>query len=159
MSKPCNNHLTSSKQVKDSGTNSALELYSRNIPHAPSVFEFRNQYHNLIFFGILACVYATCGQEIWTNLYANWNIDDLGFSATYILTSVLYWGWSFFFFILDSYPEKFNRYRVQNFRETSSQGYKKAFITGLVNSFLVSAPYGYILHLIYKQRTKDIDMK
>jgi sterol desaturase/sphingolipid hydroxylase (fatty acid hydroxylase superfamily) len=108
---------------------------------------------------VLTLLYAAYGQPFWGWLTDGWDLDSLGYTATYIFTSGLYWAWSIFFYVLDCYPERFNRYRVQNFREVSLESYRKAFVAGLVNSVLVSAPFGYLLHIVYKQRTKDIDLR
>lgn len=96
---------------------------------------------------------------MWTSLTSEWDFDSLGYSATYLLTTFLFWGWSLFYYILDCYPEKFNKYRVQSFREVSKDGYRKAFATAIVNTILVSAPFGYLLHIVYKSRTAGMDMR
>lgn len=153
--------MTSSVQTNPCGQsqNKALELYTRNIPYPPSLLEVRNQFRQLILMGILMVLYHLYGPQLWSYLTERYDMDNLGYTATFLYTLVLFWGWSIFFFILDCYPERFNHYRVQSFRPVNKDSYKKAFITGFINTVLVSAPFGYVLHLVYKSNTSHINLK
>jgi sterol desaturase/sphingolipid hydroxylase (fatty acid hydroxylase superfamily) len=104
-------------------------------------------------------VYTMYGQQIWSSLTATWNLDDLGYTASFILSNGLFWLLALFFFILDTMPERFNKYRVQSFRPVKLSDYKKAFVTAMVNTFLVSIPFGYPVHLLYKHLTRDVDLR
>lgn len=37
--------------------------------------------------------------------------------------------------------------------------YNKALKTGLLNSLAVSSIYGYVAHILYKYRTRDVDLR
>jgi len=121
--------------------------------------EIRNQSRQLVLLAVLAVLYWKYGQDAWSRLTDSWDIDSLIYPATFVFMFGLFWGFSLFFFILDCFPEKFNRYRVQNFRNVVISDYRKVFVSSLVNSFIVSPPVSYILYMIYKHRMADIDLK
>lgn len=104
-------------------------------------------------------MYTFYGQKIWSSITATWDLDDLGYTASFILSNGLFWVLALFFFILDCMPERFNKYRVQNFRLVKLGDYKKAFVTAMVNTFLVSIPFGYPVHLYYKYVTRNVDLR
>ena len=111
---------SSGEQQQTKSENKALELYSRNIPYAPSLLEIKNQFRQLIMLAVLTILYWQYGQDMWAWMMADWDFDSLGYTGTYLFTTMLFWGWGLFYYILDCYPERFNHYRVQNFRKVST---------------------------------------
>jgi hypothetical protein len=86
-----------------------------------------------------------------------YNLEELGFAFTFFILSFVFVFWGLFFYVLDCYPEKFNKFRIQSFRPIKKGDYAKATKTAIINSWFISSLFGYLSYKIYKIRTKDIN--
>lgn len=149
---------STSNEPSTNGLNSALALYSSNIPAPKSLYEAR---YSIGITTLLVAIIGTCyvqfGQQLWSKLIDTFGLEVIAFEVSYVYSFALIWGWSTFFFVLDCYPDKFNRFRIQNFRPISKEGYRKAFKTAFINSTVFTLPVIYVLHRIHWYLTSHLD--